>query len=983
MARLVTLLLALATLAASVGRAAAKPGQVTVEICEEGVPKDNSWPTAARATETFHEDAFGLFELPQKYISTGVRADRAFPTLVRASAAVTLPAGKHRLLLRSRGAARLLVDGKVVLETPFDQPRQFAVGNAGELPVEEQNTFLDLGAGYRFAPPGNREAWGEVTFSGQAATVVLETLVGGVEPKSKKPFRPELGETVVAVAAEGSGEWRVLAPGQASFRYADAAWNAYAAERRQRFDAMNAAARAARRAKHAGYWQGRREAAKAWLAATPEVPVPALPAGFPEHNAVDRFVAARIAQIRAEYAPAKTKGGIDFHRQIKPILEAQCYSCHQGAKVKGGLRLDLRAEALLGGNADGPAIVPHQPDTSALIKRILSADPDEVMPAKGDRVPAADVDLLKRWIAEGAVWPDFPLDRLTVTPLADDLTFLRRIYLDTVGVTPSEAETAAFRADRSPERRTKLIDRLLADPRWADHWMGYWLDVLAENPNLINPTLNNTGPFRWWIHESLRDNKPLDLFVTELIRLEGSERFGGPAGFGVASQNDVPMAAKGIILSSAFLGVEMKCARCHDAPTHLSKQKELFEIAAMLGEKPLEVPVTSSVALENLRVGGREPMIQVTLQPGSTVAPAWPFAAFGDETTASALAERRDSSRDRLAALITAPQNERFAQVMVNRIWQRFMGRGIVPTIGDWEKSTASHPELLHWLAREFVRSGYDLKAIARLIVTSHAYQRAVDPDLKETGPLFAAPAPRRIGAEQLVDSLFAATGKPFALERVNLDLDSVRTIENALDLGDARRAWMLGSTSNERDRPSLMLPRVQAVGEVMEVFGWRGARPDASSGLREVSANVLQPALLSNGTMMTWLTRLSDDHGLTAFALDSQPLEKFVDRLFVRLFTRPPTTAERTFYLNELRPGYETRVVASPAPAPEKPHQYRKFVAWSNHMKSEANSLRLEEEAAARRGDPPTTRLDPAWRERFEDVLWALLNAPEWTHVM
>jgi hypothetical protein len=528
MARLVTLLFAFATLAASVGRAATTPGPVTVEICEEGVPKDNSWPTAARATETFREDAFALFELPQKYISTGVRADRAFPTLVRASAAVSLPAGKHRLLLRSRGAARLLVDGKVVLETPFDQPRQFAVGNAGELPVEEQNSFLDLGAGYRFAPPGNREAWGEVTFSGRATTVVLETLVGGVEPKSKKPFRPELGETVVAVAAEGSGEWRVLAPGQASFRYTDAAWNAYAAERRQRFDAMNLAARAARRAEHAGYWQGRREAAKAWLAATPEVPVPALPAGFPEHNAVDRFVAARIAQIQAEYAPAKSKGGIDFHRQIKPILEAQCYSCHQGSKVKGGLRLDLRSEALLGGNADGPAIIPHQPDTSALIKRILSADPDEVMPAKGDRVPAADVDLLKRWIAEGAVWPDFPLDHVTVTPLADDLTFLRRIYLDTVGVTPSEAETAAFRADRSPDRRTKLIDRLLADPRWADHWMGYWLDVLAENPNLINPTLNNTGPFRWWIHESLRDNKPLDLFVTELVRLEGSERFGGP-----------------------------------------------------------------------------------------------------------------------------------------------------------------------------------------------------------------------------------------------------------------------------------------------------------------------------------------------------------------------------------------------------------------------------------------------------------------------
>lgn len=964
-------------------RATVAAGPVTVEICEQGVPKDGTWPAAAVATETYTEDLFGLFELPHKYISTGVRADRAFPTLVSASAEVVLPAGKHRVLLRSRGAARLLIDGKVVLETPFDQPRQFAVGNAGELPVEEQDTFIDLGPGYRFAPPGNREVLAEIEFTGAPRRIVLETLIGALlPPKRTAPFRPELGETVVAVSLAGTRGWKLLSPGPREVPYTDAAWNAYEAERRTRLDAMNAAARAARRADHAGYWNRRREAAVAWLAATPDEPVPALPAGFPAHNAVDHFVAARIAQAAADYAPVQRAGGIDFHREIKPILEANCYSCHQGNKVKGGLRLDLRAEALAGGNADGPAIVPHKPETSALIARITSTDPDEVMPAKGDPLPAKDIALLRRWIAEGAAWPDFPSQKLELTPLADDLAFLRRVTLDTVGVVPSEAEIAAFRADRAPDRRERAIDRLLADPRWADHQMGYWLDVLAENPNLINPTLNNTGPFRWWLYESLLDNKPADLFVTELLRLEGSERFGGPAGFGVASQNDVPLAAKGIIVSSAFLGVEMKCARCHDAPTHVSKQKELFQLAALLEKKPVKVPATSSVPLDHLRIGGREPLIQVTLQPGTVVAPEWPFAQFADAATAATLAEDPDNSRDRLAALVTAPQNERFAQVMVNRLWQRFMGRGIVATVGDWEKSVPSHPELLRWIAREFVRSGYDMKAVARLILRSHAYQRAVDPALAEPSPLFTAPAPRRIGAEQLVDSFFAATGKPFALEPVNLDIDSVRTIENALDLGRARRAWMLASTSNERDRPSLMLPRLQAVAEVMEVFGWRGARPDAASGIRETDANVLQPALLSNGTMMIWLTRLSDDHGLTALALEDQPVEALVDRVFLRFFTRPPTAAERTFYADALRPGYAARRVEAPAAAPE-PAPRRKFVAWSNHMKSEANSLRLEEEALARRGDPATARLEREWRRRFEDVLWALLNAPEWTHVM
>ena len=957
---------------------------VLVEICEDQALRNNRWPeTRVRATESFREDAFGIFELPQKYISTGVRADRAFPTLVRASAQVTLPRGNHRLLLRGRGAARLSVGGKVVLETPFDQPRQFATGNAGELPMEEQDKRLELGAGGRLAPPGNRETWTALGSDGMPTNVVLETLVGGIEPKSRRPFRPDLGETVVAIRFEGTAEWRLLSPGGQVFPYTDAGWAAYEQERQPRFAAMNAAARAARRAATSAYWDRRREVARSWLASTPEVSVPPLPRGFAESNVIDRFIAARIARATPEAQSARKPGGVDFQRDIEPIIEANCYSCHQGSKVKGSLRLDLRAAALEGGENDGPAIVPGKPAESAVFRRITSSDTEEVMPAKGDPLPAGDVALIRRWIEEGASWPEFSEANLALTPLTDDLTFLRRATLDTVGVVPSEREIADFRSDPAPGRRTRWIERLLADPRWADQSMGYWLDVLAENPNLINPTLNNTGPFRWWLYESLRDNKPLDLFVTELVRLEGSERFGGPAGFGVASQNDVPMAAKAVIISAGFLGVDMKCARCHDAPTHSSRQAELFSLAAMLETKPIKLPATSSVPLDHLKLGGREPLIKVTLPPGSTVNPAWPFAEFCDEQIAAALAESPDNPRDRLAALITAPQNQRFAEVMVNRIWERFMGRGIVEQVGDWEKSTPSHPELLRWLARELVRSGYDQKAIARLILNSHAYQRAADPRLTEPGPLFAAPAPRHPSAEQLVDSMFAATGKAFRVEPVNLDLDGVRTIENALDLGEARRAWMLASVSNERDRPSLMLPRIQAVTEVLEVFGWRGARPDPGPGVRDVQANLLQPALLANGTMMTWLTRLSDDHGVTRIALENQPVETLVERLFLRMFTRPPTTAERERYAAALREGYvDRKSEIKPAPALAASPR-RKYVAWSNHMQSEANTLRLEDLAAARRGEPPTARLDPAWRERCEDVLWALLNAPEWTRIL
>ena len=179
--------------------------------------------------------------------------------------------------------------------------------------------------------------------------------------------------------------------------------------------------------------------------------------------------------------------------------------------------------------------------------------------------------------------------------LADDWSFLRRAALDVLGTVPTPEQTKAFFADHSEGRRERSIDRLLEDDGWADHWVGYWQDVLAENPNIVNPTLNNTGPFRWWIHESFLDNKPFDRFATELIRMEGSAYYGGPGGFAMATQNDVPMAAKAHIIGQAFLGLEMKCARCHDAPFHHFQQSDLFQVAAMLNRGPQAVPPSSLI----------------------------------------------------------------------------------------------------------------------------------------------------------------------------------------------------------------------------------------------------------------------------------------------------------------------------------------------------------------------------------------------------
>lgn len=945
--------------------------KVLVQICEEGVPTGKAWAKhPPQPTQTYEERALGFFREPQKYISTGVREDRANPHLLRAGLKVHWPAGTHRLLLRGRGAARLYINEKIAVETPF--PSSSSDGHHG---LDIQDDYLDLGPDFRFAPPGNREEWKEYTTQGGEHAIVLETFVGLLVGKNNR--RPELGETVAAISFEGSDRWQLIAPDGDLIPYNDAGWHQYEQDRTTYLDQVDAQERARLRELASDYWKQRRAQAQAWLESTPEVEVPALPEGYPSLNPVDHFIGAQAAEA-SRSIQANQSGTVDFFGQIKPLLESRCLECHQGAKAKGGLRLDSLEAARAGGKSDGTGILPGSPAESSILHRVKTDDEDDIMPPKGDRLSPQEIALLETWIREGAAWPKYDLQEVRFTGLSEDLAFLRRLSLDTVGVPPSEKEIQTFLRDAPRDRRGRAIDRLLKDPRWADQWMGYWQDVLAENPNIINPTLNNSGPFRWWIEESLLDDKPMDLFVTELIRMEGSVRYGGPAGFGIASQNDVPMAAKGIILGGAFLGVELKCARCHDAPGHTWKQKDLFQVAAMLSRKPVEVPKTSSVPIDEIHKTGRKPLIEVTLKPGTPVPPVWPFQAFVQDSSVIQ-PEHPDDTRDQLAAFITSPTNERFAQVLANRVWERLMGRGLVSKVEDWQRSERSHQELLRWLGRELVRSGYQLKAVARLILESHAYQRAVDPGLREAHPLFAAQSARHLEAEQIVDSLFSATGAPFDLEEVSLDIDSVRTDNSSITLGVPERAWMLASTSNERDRPSLSLPRIQAVASFMEAFGWRGARQDPANR-RETAPNVIQPAVLAHGAMGVWLTRLSDRHELTELALEDQTVEALIDRLFLRLLTRKPTRAERLTYLELLKPGYEDRR-QDPGPLEPVTRVREKYVSWSNHLDGEANQLRMRQEEQARRGDPPTHRLQSDWRERLEDMIWALVNSPEWIY--
>ena len=762
--------------------------------------------------------------IPNKYTPRGVRADRSDPFLIRATGQVTVPAGKWRVLVRCRNAARLYLDGVQIAETPFH-----SISASGHDKVRELDA--SLAPHIRPLQRGDSQRVCEIVGDGQPHAFRFEMIVGG------RDRRPEFGETSVSIGPP-DGDFQLLSPA-IQVPLTDAGWLRFAADQRRELAEMNAQRRREASVAESQYWDRRHELARQQLSELPPIPPPAYQGPLPVQNDIDRYLNARLE-------------------------------------------------------------------------------------AAGEQP----------------------------TPLAGDWEFLRRVTLDVIGTIPTPEQVEQFFGDSAPDRRSRWIDRLLASDGWADNWVGYWQDVLAENPNIVNPTLNNTGPFRWWIHESFLDNKPFDRFATELVLMEGSQYFGGPAGFALATENDVPMAAKAHIVGQAFLALEMKCARCHDAPYHDFKQRDLFSLAAMLKRDVQEVPKTSSIPGGDDAV--KSLLVEVTLKPGEKVAPQWSFAQLVPDAVPDGILRDAADTRERAAALVTSARNQRFAQVIVNRLWKRYLGRGLVEPVDDWETAKPSDPELLDYLARQLVHSGYDLKHVARLILNSHAYQRSPrGEEVLQAGQayLFAGPIRRRVSAEQLVDSLFLAAGKPFDAGPMCIDVDGARPAKLSLNLGEPTRAWQFSSVSNERDRPSLALPFTQPFVTLMETFGWRSSRQDPRT-VRNDEPTALQPAIMANGSLTGRIVRLSDDSAFTALALQDQPLDALIRQVFLRLLTREPTAAERQLFTELLEPGYDQRRVAEAAPEASRPRLRRGVVSWSNHLDPEASVVQaeLEDGGAARR---------------------------------
>jgi hypothetical protein len=214
------------------------------------------------------------------------------------------------------------------------------------------------------------------------------------------------------------------------------------------------------------------------------------------------------------------------------------------------------------------------------------------------------------------------------------------------------------------------------------------------------------------------------------------------------------------------------------------------------------------------------------------------------------------------------------------------------------------------------------------------------------------------------------------------MDIDGTQTEQTMISLGFPRRSWEFTSLSNERDRPSLAIPKAQAIVDLLENFGWRSSRQEPKSE-RETAPNVRQPAIMANGSLGRWVTGLSEDSAMTKLALRTDlALEELVEEVFLRLLTREPTEEEKTLFGELLSARFENRIVPEDRRTPAIRLEPLRHVSWSNHLSEEANRIKIEMEKRVRDGAPPTFALDPDWRERMEDMLWAVLNSPEFVYI-
>ncbi len=465
---------------------------------------------------------------------------------------------------------------------------------------------------------------------------------------------------------------------------------------------------------------------------------------------------------------------VDFAHEVVPILQKHCLQCHGGNEAEGGFSINTR-ELFLESDA---AVIGSATD-SYFLELVQSTDVDAQMPPKDrPRLSKDEIATLVGWVNQGLPWTEGftfaastyqapllprqvelpegdanPIDlilhryldqrSLPLPPRVDDEVFLRRAHMDLIGLLPSEEQRQAFLDDPSPDRRSKLVDRLLDDQlAYAEHWLTFWNDLLRNDYEGTGFITGGRTQISEWLYRSLVDNKSFDVLTRELISPPSDDSRGFIDGIkwrGAVSAGQTVEIQFAQSVAQSFLGINLKCASCHDSFIDRWKLSDAYSLAAVYATDSLEIA-------------------RCDKPTGARATAGWLFPELGNVDANLP----RDERLRQLASLVTHRDNGRYARTIVNRLWAQLMGRGIVHPL-DAMHTQPWNEDLLDFLANDLVIHEYDLKAVLRRIATSDAYNARCeilddDPN-NETTYVYAGPRAKRMTAEQFMDAIWQVTG--------------------------------------------------------------------------------------------------------------------------------------------------------------------------------------------------------------------------------
>jgi mono/diheme cytochrome c family protein len=459
---------------------------------------------------------------------------------------------------------------------------------------------------------------------------------------------------------------------------------------------------------------------------------------------------------------------------VRAIFAHNCYKCHGEVKQKGELRLDKKEFIFTGGD-NGKVIVPGNAIQSELHRRIsLPASHKESMPSKGKTLAKAEIDVITFWINKGAPWPDnmgglnifpmaelapknpplpkgsfenpidlwvnnyFKINEIEWKPKVSDRIYLRRVYLDIIGLTPTFEEIENFEKDNNSKKREVIVNDLLArNDAYSQHWLTFWNDALRNDYTGTGYITKGRFNISNWLYTSLEQNKSYDKMVKELLNPNQESRgfIEGIKWRGTvnASQRTEMQAAQNV--GQVLLGLNLKCASCHDSFVSNWKLEDAYAFANIFSEERLAIARCEKPTgkLANTRL-------------------LWP--SLGKIDSSATRAEKLIQLADRLVQ----PANGRLYRTIVNRFWAQLMGRGLIAALDEMDNKPWSQ-ELLDWMAYNFTDNGNDMKKLIFLITTSDAYQmesEAIkDPALlAKDSYKFNGMIRRRLTAEQFSDAV-------------------------------------------------------------------------------------------------------------------------------------------------------------------------------------------------------------------------------------